>query len=64
MNHTPDRGPRHEDDDYSQNTEQREEPTEDERRESIREALHEKLVADELCNIVIPDLVLTRRQAE
>ena len=39
MNETPDRGPRDPEDDHSQNTEQREDPTEEERAESLKECL-------------------------
>ena len=34
-----DRGPRHEDDDYSQSTNERDDPTDEERRESLNECL-------------------------
>ena len=41
MNETPDRGPRDPEDDHSQNTEQREDPTEEERAESLNEAIRD-----------------------
>ena len=41
MNETPDRGPRDPEDDHSQNTEQRDDPTEKERDESLKECLIE-----------------------
>ena len=37
----PDRGPRDPEDDHSQNTEQREDPTEEEREESLNECLRD-----------------------
>lgn len=63
------------DEEQYQDREQRDEPTHEEREEWIRErdetiieaarrALHEKMVADELTNIVLPDIALTRHQAE
>ena len=39
MNETPDRGPRDPEDDHSQNTEQRDDPTEEERDESLNKCL-------------------------
>ena len=63
MNETPERPGFYEEDFYDW-PEQRDDPTEDDRKESIIEAEFEKRVADELVNIVIPDLVMTRRQAK
>ena len=42
-----DRGPRHEDDDHSQSTNERDEPTKEEREEWIKERF-EKSVSDDL----------------
>ena len=39
MNETPDRGPRDPEDDHSQNTQEREDPTEEERADSLKECL-------------------------
>ena len=56
------RGPRHEDDDHSQSTNERDEPTDEEREEWIRERF-EKSVTDSILK-ELPDLALFKHQAE
>lgn len=66
MNETPDRGPRHEDDPVVMPSDERDEPTHEEREEWIKDRDEEfkKSVTDELIDYVIPDMVLFRHQAD